>query len=87
MLAREMRRLELEKTSPVKTGGDAPKLKSTAPTSTGQGYGASQGSLHRVFLMRDSQTNETFKYGFAEFWTVEDAAAAVKKFTLSLIHI
>ncbi len=83
MLAREMRRLELEKTSPVKTGGDAPKLKSTAPTSTGQGYGASQGSLHRVFLMRDSQTNETFKYGFAEFWTVEDAAAAVKKFTMA----
>ncbi|KAJ3483117.1 hypothetical protein NLG97_g7386 [Lecanicillium saksenae] len=83
MLAREMKRLELEKPDPVKTTGDAPKLKSTAPTSTGQGYGASQGSLHRVFLMRDSQTNETFKYGFAEFWTVEDAAAAVKKFTMA----
>ncbi|TQV93080.1 hypothetical protein V2A60_003608 [Cordyceps javanica] len=83
MLAREMKRLELEKTGPAKTGGDAPKLKSTAPTSTGQGYGASQGSLHRVFLMRDSQTRETFKYGFAEFWTVEDAASAVKKFTMA----
>ncbi|KAJ6781946.1 hypothetical protein PWT90_04104 [Aphanocladium album] len=83
MLAREMKRLELEKPDPVKTTGDAPKLKSTAPTSTGQGYGASQGSLHRVFLMRDSQTNETFRYGFVEFWTVEDAAAAVKKFTMA----
>ena len=83
MLAREMKRLELEKADPIKTGSDAPKLKSTAPTSTGQGYGASQGSLHRVFLMRDSQTDETFRYGFAEFWTVEDAAAAVKKFTMA----
>ncbi|KAM3442420.1 hypothetical protein MY4824_001014 [Beauveria thailandica] len=83
MLARECKRLELEKPDPIKTSGDAPKLKSTAPTSTGQGYGASQGSLHRVFLMRDSQTNETFKYGFAEFWTVEDAAAAVKKSTMA----
>ena len=83
MLAREMKRLELEKADPIKTGGDAPKLKSTAPTSTGQGYGASQGSLHRVFLMRDSQTDETFRYGFAEFWTLGDAAAAVKKFTMA----
>ncbi|KAJ2957012.1 hypothetical protein NQ176_g11282 [Zarea fungicola] len=83
MLAREMKRLELEKPAPAKTGSDAPKLKSTAPTSTGQGFGASQGSLHRVFLMRDAQTNESFKYGFAEFWTLEDAAAAIKKFTMA----
>ncbi|EGX94878.1 G-patch domain protein, putative [Cordyceps militaris CM01] len=83
MLGREMKRLELERAEPVKTGGDAPKLKSTAPTSTGQGFGASQGSLHRVFLMRDSQTNESFRYGFAEFWTVDDAASAVKKYTLA----
>ncbi|OAA67618.1 D111/G-patch [Cordyceps fumosorosea ARSEF 2679] len=83
MLAREMQRLELEKVDPVRTSGDAPKLKSTAPTSTGQGYGASQGSLHRVFLMRDSQTGESFRYGFAEFWTVEDAAAALKKFNMA----
>lgn len=83
MLAREMKRLELEKPAPAKTGSDAPKLKSTAPTSTGQGFGASQGSLHRVFLMRDAQSNESFKYGFAEFWTLEDAAAAMKKFTMA----
>lgn len=83
MLAREMKRLEREKPDPLKSGSDAPKLRSTAPTSTGQGYGATQGSLHRVFLMRDSQTNETFKYGFAEFWTLEAAAAAVKKFTMA----
>lgn len=80
MLAREMKRLEVEKPDPAKdTGAAAPKLKSTAPTSSGAGYGAKQGSLHRVFLMRDSQSDESFKYGFAEFWTLEDAAAAVKK--------
>lgn len=80
MLAREMKRLEVEKPDPAKdTSAAAPKLKSTAPTSSGAGYGAKQGSLHRVFLMRDSQSDESFRYGFAEFWTLEDAAAAVKK--------
>lgn len=81
MLAREMKRLEIEKPDPAKDTGAAaaPKLKSTAPTSTGAGFGAKPGSLHRVFLMRDAQSDESFKYGFAEFWTLEDAAAAVKK--------
>ncbi|UZP37505.1 hypothetical protein NXS19_005321 [Fusarium pseudograminearum] len=60
-----------------------PKLKSTAPTGDTTGYGARPGSLHRVFLMRDAGTGESFKYGFAEFWTVEDATAAMTKFQKS----
>ncbi|KAF4472775.1 RNA binding motif [Fusarium albosuccineum] len=81
MLVNDMKCLELVKPDNTKDNSNgAPKLKSTAPTGDTTGYGARPGSLHRVFLMRDVNTNESFKYGFAEFWTVEDAAAAMTKF-------
>ncbi|KAM0439704.1 hypothetical protein ACHAPT_000798 [Fusarium lateritium] len=81
MLADDMKRLELVKPeNPKDNSNGALKLKSTAPTGNTTGYGARPGSLHRVFLMRDVNTNESFKYGFAEFWTVEDATAAMTKF-------
>jgi len=59
------------------------KLKSTAPVNSTVGMGAKPGSLRRVFLMRDRKTNESWRYGFAEFATVEDAMAAVAKFRAS----
>jgi hypothetical protein len=59
------------------------KLKSTAPTNSTVGLGAKPGSLRRVFLMRDRKTNESWRYGFAEFATVDDAMAAVAKFRAS----
>ncbi|PHH64001.1 hypothetical protein CDD81_5106 [Ophiocordyceps australis] len=77
MFANEMKRLELVKVDRPKEG--APKLRSTAPSVDGAGYGARQGSLHRVFLMRDAHTNASLRYGFAEFWTLADALAALKK--------
>ena len=84
MLAADMKRLELDRPDPIKEKSDgAPKLKSTAPTTNPSGYGARPDSLHRVFVMRDSSANESFKYGFAEFWTIEDAAAALKKFQMA----
>jgi RNA recognition motif-containing protein len=61
----------------------ANKLKSTAPVNSTVGLGAKPGSLRRVFLMRDRKTNESWRYGFAEFATVEDAMAAVAKFRAS----
>lgn len=74
-------KLELvEKPATARQPGDPPKLKSTAPTGDTSGYGAKPGSLHRVFLMRDRSSDESLKFGFAEFWTVEDAMAAVTKF-------
>ena len=59
------------------------KLKSTAPTGGTAGLGAKPGSLRRVFLMRDRRTNESWRYGFAEFATVEDAMGAAAKFRAS----
>lgn len=65
------------------TTGSTNKLKSTAPTSGTAGLGAKPGSLRRVFLMRDRRSNESWRYGFAEFATVEDAMGAVAKFRAS----
>ncbi|OHE91182.1 RNA-binding protein [Colletotrichum orchidophilum] len=76
-------KLELvQKQASAKNSGDGPKLKSTAPTGDASGYGARPGSLHRTFLIRDQDTNESFNFGFAEFWTVEDALAAMQKFKM-----
>ncbi|CAG9995083.1 unnamed protein product [Clonostachys byssicola] len=81
MMASDMKRLELEAPAPVKdTSQGAPKLKSTAPTENAAGYGARPGSLHRVFLMRTTASDKSARYGFVEFWTVEDANAAMIKF-------
>ncbi|KAJ6446804.1 G-patch domain-containingprotein [Purpureocillium lavendulum] len=80
-LANEMKRLELVKVEKPK--GEAPKLKSTAPSVDGAGFGARPGSLHRVFLMRDIATRTNLRYGFAEFWTPADTAAALKKFHMT----
>ncbi|UNI13822.1 hypothetical protein JDV02_000526 [Purpureocillium takamizusanense] len=80
-LASEMKRLELVKVEKPK--GEPPKLKSTAPSVDGAGYGARQGSLHRVFLMREVATHTNLRYGFAEFWTLADTAAALKKFQMT----
>ncbi|KAG6165574.1 hypothetical protein E4U11_000294 [Claviceps purpurea] len=82
MLAKNLKLLE--KTEEVKSSANGPsKLKSTAPGADAARYGARPNSLHRVFLTREVRSGESFKYGFAEFWTLEDAAAAVAKFRLS----
>ncbi|TKW52009.1 RNA-binding protein 5 [Colletotrichum tanaceti] len=72
----------VQKPAASRSSGDQPKLKSTAPTGDASGYGARPGSLHRTFLMRDQDTNESFNFGFAEFWTLEDALAAMQKFKM-----
>jgi RNA-binding protein 5/10 len=79
--AKEMQRLELEKSNAAQeTGEDAPKLKSTAHVGgLAVGMGARSGSLHRIFLMRDVSTEHFYGYGFAEFWTREDATQALTR--------
>lgn len=84
MLEMDLKRLELDKPDSAKEASNGTgKLKSTAPTGNPTGYGARPGSLHRVFLMRDASSDESLKFGFAEFWTLEDAAAAMTKFQMS----
>lgn len=82
MLAKDLKQLEKSEEPKSSTSGPT-KLKSTAPGADVSRYGGKPCSLHRVFLMRETSSGESFKYGFAEFWTLEDAAAAVTKFRMS----
>ena len=60
-----------------------------ASTTGDANLGAKEGTLRRILLVRDRRTNESWRYGFAEFATVEDAQAALlrynsfEKFTIS----
>ncbi|KAK3354901.1 hypothetical protein B0H65DRAFT_28477 [Neurospora tetraspora] len=78
VLARGVMKLFREETTKAPTGTH--KLKSTAPGSNTANLGAKPGSLRRVFLIRNRKSNESWRYGFAEFATVEDAKGAVAKF-------
>ncbi|KAL8772947.1 MAG: hypothetical protein Q9209_001967 [Squamulea sp. 1 TL-2023] len=51
-----------------------------ASTTGDANLGAKEGSLRRVLLVRDRKSNESWRYGFAEFATVDDAQAAVIRF-------
>ncbi|KZF20431.1 hypothetical protein L228DRAFT_250117 [Xylona heveae TC161] len=73
-----------------KAGGDpqsqtqsASAKKSTskvASTTSDGNLGAREGSIRRVLLVRDRKSNDSWKYGFAEFAAVEDAQAALTKY-------
>lgn len=78
-----------------------PSKKSSPPPSSKKGnakvasttgdanLGAKEGSLRRVLLVRSRRNNESWRFGFAEFATVEDAQAALirynsfEKFTIA----
>lgn len=64
---------------------DAPAAKKTKISSTTNdaSLGAKEGSLRRVLLVRDRKSNDSWRYGFAEFNTVEDAQAAMVKYNSS----
>lgn len=79
-----LKKLEVAETQrPKNSDGPSKPLKSTAPSGDAPGYGARRASLHRVFLIRDKSSGQSLKYGFAEFWTVEDAMAALAKFRMT----
>lgn len=61
---------------------EAQVIKKTKISSTTNdaSLGAKDGSLKRVLLVRDRKTNDSWRYGFAEFNTVEDAQAAMVKY-------
>lgn len=52
----------------TESGSKKPKVASTTGDSN---LGAREGSLRRVLLVRDRRTNESWKFGFAEFATPE----------------
>ena len=81
--ATDIKKLELTVPKVQDPSEPLPKLKSTAPSSNPVGVGARPNSVHRVFLMRDVRTKESFKYGFVEFWTKDDAVQGMAKFKVA----
>ncbi|RAO72949.1 uncharacterized protein BHQ10_008961 [Talaromyces amestolkiae] len=65
-----------DETQNTETG---PKKAKVASTTGDSNLGAREGSLRRVLLARDRRSNESWKFGFAEFATLEDAQAALVK--------
>ncbi|QSZ32153.1 hypothetical protein DSL72_001724 [Monilinia vaccinii-corymbosi] len=79
LLAKGVSKLYKTKAS---TPGDAHTAKKTKISSTSgdASLGAKEGSLRRVLLIRDRKTNDSWRYGFAEFGSVEDAQNALAKY-------
>ncbi|KAI5917264.1 hypothetical protein F4810DRAFT_62741 [Camillea tinctor] len=84
VLAAEVKKLYVNKDGePKQTAGTPAKLKSTAPIGNTSGLGAKPGSLVRVFMIRDRYSDISCNYGFAEFFTLDDARAAMAKYNAS----
>ena len=53
-------------------GGSTKKSSAKVASTTGDAnLGAKEGSLRRVLLIRDRRSNESWRYGFAEFATID----------------
>ena len=83
LLAKGVSKLYKTKPNVSSADGQASKKTKITSTSTDASIGAKEESLRRVLLVRDRKSNESWRYGFAEFNTVEDAQAAVAKYKAS----
>ncbi|KIX06174.1 uncharacterized protein Z518_04148 [Rhinocladiella mackenziei CBS 650.93] len=52
-----------------------------ASTTGDSNLGAKEGTLRRVLLVRDRRSNESWRYGFAEYASMEDAQAALIRYS------
>ncbi|KAH0536441.1 hypothetical protein FGG08_006681 [Glutinoglossum americanum] len=67
-------------TSPTGTSGLKKQGAKVASTTADANLGAKEGSVRRVLLVKDRHTDESWRYGFAEFASAEDSQAALTKF-------
>lgn len=59
------------RSSPPVTSNSKKSNAKVASTTGDANLGAKDGSLRRILLVRDKRTSESWRYGFAEFGTVE----------------
>lgn len=73
LLAKGVSKLYKPSRQPSPAAGSNPKKSNAkvASTTGDANLGAKEGSLRRVLLVRDRRTNESWRYGFAEFATVD----------------
>ncbi|EXJ64385.1 hypothetical protein A1O7_00721 [Cladophialophora yegresii CBS 114405] len=58
----------------------AKKGAKVASTTGDANLGAKEGTLRRVLLVRDRRSNDSWRYGFAEYASIEDAQAALVRY-------
>ena len=63
------------RSSPPAHGSNKKTNAKVASTTGDANLGAREGSLRRVLLIRDRRTNESWRYGFAEFSTIDVRSA------------
>lgn len=68
-------------TPPYSSGSKKINAK-VASTTVDSNLGAKEGSLRRVLLVRDRHSNESWRYGFAEFGTVEVRAGCIRNWVI-----
>ncbi|KAI6711026.1 hypothetical protein JHW43_006455 [Diplocarpon mali] len=83
LLAKGVSKLYKAKASTPPAEGTSSKKRQISSTTNDASLGARDGSLQRVLLVRDRKSNDSWRYGFAEFSTVEDASAAMVKYKAS----
>lgn len=67
LLAKGVSKLYRPSGAPENAPGNQKKGSKVASTTGDSNLGAPEGSLRRVLLVRDRRTNESWRYGFAEF--------------------
>ncbi|CZS91832.1 related to RNA binding motif protein [Rhynchosporium agropyri] len=83
LLAKGVAKLHKVKASTPPSNGQGFKKRQISSTTNDASLGAKEGSLQRVLLVRDRKSGDSWRYGFAEFSTVDDAQAAMVKYNSS----
>ena len=79
LLGKGVAKLNKPSSSDAQNSSTVKKAK-VASTTGDANLGAKDGTLRRVLLVRDRKTTESWRYGFAEYATIEDAQAALKRY-------
>lgn len=80
LLAKGVGKLNKPTGSVAQSVPQAQKKGKVASTTGDANLGAKEGTLRRILLIRDRKTNESWRYGFAEYATIEDAQAALTRY-------
>lgn len=89
LLAKGVAKLYKPSASSAQSNQTSKKGAKVSSTTGDSNLGAREGSLRRVLLVRDRKTDDSWRFGFAEFANVEDAQAALirynsfEKFTIA----
>ncbi len=81
VFARGVAKLNKPAGLPAQTNSIPTKKGAKVASTTGDAnLGAKDGTLRRILLVRDRRSNDSWRYGFAEYASIDDAQAALTRF-------